>query len=241
MGNKGDVSGCFGEDEQGSPQCFLSQENPSTWTQRDNPFQQSLNASKRWELWKLPGGKVSGARATGRPTEKCDGPGKGFRETGPGVLYQEGKMSSCSGHWASAASAGLGLPLLVCVTKSNGAGIYFDVLCLQNYFDHVGWVYQALQHDQFWKFNAVGLSPNDHKYGSIYLWPKYSPSTFDNFSSGPENPVCNLISLACSLPRIKKTAQHPMHWVWVGVLGCCAVWRDFFFNIIILLARLKSS
>lgn len=45
----------------------------------------------------------------------------------PISTHQEGKMSSRSWHHASAASAGPGLPLLVCVRTGDGVGI----LCLR--------------------------------------------------------------------------------------------------------------
>lgn len=71
--------------------------------------------------------------------EKCDTPGKGIHETDPQALHRKRKITIHSGHYASAASAAasVGDTAWACVTTSNGVGIYFEVLCLQNYFNHV--------------------------------------------------------------------------------------------------------
>ena len=52
------------------------------------------------------------------------------------LLHEEREGTSHSGHCASAAGAGRGPPLRACVAASNGAGIFPEVLCLQNYFHH---------------------------------------------------------------------------------------------------------
>lgn len=178
MGNKGDalregpgtqrvlrhISGCFGEDKQRSPKVLLARQIHQPGPRETTPSSKAWMSARNGSCGSFQQGSlrnVSGTKAIGRPTEKCGVSGKGFHETGPRALHQEGKMSSHSEHYASAACAGLGLPLLARVTTSNGVDIYSEVLCLQNYFNHVCWLCRKLQNDQFRKFNAVGLFPDD--------------------------------------------------------------------------------
>lgn len=108
------VSGCFGEDKQRSPKVLFARQIHQPGPKETTPSSKAWKSARTGSCGSFQQGSlrnVSGTKAIGRPTEKCDVSGKGLHETGPQALHQEGKISSRSKHYASAACAGLGQPL----------------------------------------------------------------------------------------------------------------------------------
>lgn len=158
----------------------------------------------------------------GRPTEKCDAPGKGFHETGPWARLQEGKMSSHSKHYASAAGTGLGLPLLRVSWRAAG------LVYISKY--RVCKTISIMSAEYARPFRMINFKSLMQLVFSLMI-KNMVTSTFSLFthqalwtiSAQTKRTQC-----AVQIQRIKRTARHPMHWVWVGVSGCCEVFCFFF-------------
>ena len=158
------VSGCFGEDEQGSPKCSslrqIHQPGPGETTPSSKAWMTARNGSCGSFQRGSPR-NVSGAQANRQTHRKMWRSWKGLPWNWPLSTSSRREneqpfqaLCLCSQHWPWATST-------ACVMTSNGVGIYFKAPCLQNCFNHVCWVCQTLQNDQFRKFDAVGLFPDD--------------------------------------------------------------------------------
>lgn len=169
-----------------------------------------------------------GLRLIGRPTEKCDAPGKGFHETGPWARLQEGKMSSRSKHYGSAASTGLGLPLLRVSWWATG------LVYISKY--RVCKTISIMSAEYARHFRMINFKSLMQLVFSLMI-KNMVTSTFSLFTHQALWTISAQIKrtqCAVQIQRIKRTARHPMHWVWVGVSGCCEVfcfvlfWHNYF-------------